>query len=204
LELAAQQLEAIGIEIVPRLLTPSELFSPSVIFGPPGVWQVISFSWKASADPFLGDSMYLCAGDDGTLNVSGYCNPEVEELVLATRGELDPVERAGLYNEADRLYLEDQAVLPLYQKPMLLAWSSGLNGPGPNPGSTDLWNVGSWTGQPSVVMALEDHPDALAPLVPLDDASALVRSALYQGAFTVTPEYEFVPALIVEAETVVP
>jgi peptide/nickel transport system substrate-binding protein len=204
LALAAEQLEAIGVEIVPRLLTPSELFSPSVIFGPPGVWQVISFSWKASADPFQGDTMYLCAEPEGTLNVSRYCNQGVEELVLATRGELDQGERAGLYNEADRLYLEDHAVLPLYQKPMLLAWSSGVAGPRLNPGSTALWNVGSWTGKPTVVMALEDHPDALAPLAPLDDSSALVRSALYQGAFAVTPEYEFIPALVVAAETVVP
>jgi peptide/nickel transport system substrate-binding protein len=207
-EMAVDQLEAIGIEILPRLLTPSEAFSPQVIFGPPAVWQILSFSWKASADPYLGDSMYLCVGDSpvgmGTLNVTRYCNEEVETLILATRAETDPATRADLYNQADRLYLDDLAVIPLYQKPMLLAWSTDLTGPRLNPASTDLWNVGSWTGKPTVVMALEDDPASLAPLVPLDDASALVRAALFQGAFAVTPEYEFVPALISSAETVIP
>jgi peptide/nickel transport system substrate-binding protein len=205
-EAAVEQLEAIGVEIVPRLLTPSELFSTDVIFGDPGVWQIVSFSWKASPDPFLGDSMFFCQGDSpvgmGALNVARYCNEDVDTLIRSTRQIVDPVERAGVYNEADRLYLQDLAVIPLYQKPSLLAWAPGLTGPKLNPGATDLWNAGSWTGKPTVVMALEDEPEQLAPLVPVDDSSALLRSVLYQGAFRVTPAYEFLPALVSGAETV--
>ncbi|MCI0678911.1 MAG: ABC transporter substrate-binding protein [Actinobacteria bacterium] len=207
-EMAASQLEAIGVEIVPRYLTPSELFTSDVIFGGPSVWQIMSFSWKAAADPFLGDSTYLCTGDSpigmGALNVNRYCDEDVERLILATRTETDPQTRADLYNEADRLYLEDIAVIPLYQKPMLLAWVSDLTGPALNPGGTDLWNVGSWTGKSTVIVALEDEPESLAPLLAVDDASALVRSVLYQGAFMVTPTLEYVPALVETAEVMVP
>ncbi|MCI0426176.1 MAG: hypothetical protein L0Z47_10100, partial [Actinobacteria bacterium] len=132
------------------------------------------------------------------------CDEDVERLILATRTETDPQTRADLYNEADRLYLEDIAVIPLYQKPMLLAWVSDLTGPALNPGGTDLWNVGSWTGKSTVIVALEDEPESLAPLLAVDDASALVRSVLYQGAFMVTPTLEYVPALVETAEVMVP
>jgi peptide/nickel transport system substrate-binding protein len=206
-ELAARQLEAVGIEVIPLLLTPSDLFSPQVLFGGPGVWQMISFSWKAAGDPFLGDSTYRCQGSGphglGALNVNRYCNEMVDELVARTRGMLDEAERAATYNQADRLYLGDLALIPLYQKPALLAWASDLTGPDPNPWATDLWNVGSWSGRQTVVLALEAEPDTLAPLVPANDSVAMVRSAMYLGAFGVTPGLEYLPVLVTEAETVV-
>jgi peptide/nickel transport system substrate-binding protein len=206
-ELAVEQLGAIGIEVVPRLSTPSDLFSEQVLFGGPGAWQIISFSWKAAADPFLGDSTYRCVGDGphgmGALNVNRFCREEVDELIAATRPVLDVEERSALYNQADTIYLENLAVIPLYQKPALLAWSSGLDGLEPNPWATDLWNAGSWSGRQTVVVALESEPDTLAPLVPVNDSVAMVRSAMYLGAFGVTPGLEYVPVLVSEAETVV-
>jgi ABC-type transport system substrate-binding protein len=204
--MAVDQLAAIGIEVVPRLLTPSELFSAPVIFGGPEAWQIASFSWKGAADPFLGDSAYRCEGPSptgrGALNVTGYCNPEVDELVASTREMTDDADRVATYNEADRLYLADLAILPLYQKPSLLAWSADLSGPRLNAGATDLWNVAEWSGKDTVVVALESEPTELVPLVPPDEPTAIVRGVLYLGAFSVAPDLTYHPSLVSSAETI--
>jgi ABC-type transport system substrate-binding protein len=139
----------------------------------------------------------------GALNVNRYCREEVDSLITSTREILDPGERSRVYNEADRLYLEDIAVIPLYQKPSFLAWRSTITGPELNSGATPMWNVGSWSGQETVVVALEIEPTALVPLVPANDATAVVRSAMYLGAFSVTPRLEYVPALVSGADTIV-
>lgn len=207
LDIAVDALGQIGIEILPWRLAPSELFSTPIFFGDHGVWQMMSFSWKTSADPFLADSMYQCVGDGphgmGLLNVSRYCDPEVDRLIAATGRIMDPVERADVYNQADRLYLEDLAVIPLYQRASLLVWSSLLEGPTPNPWFTDLWNVDSWTGKSTVVVAVAEQAASLTSPVPTDEAAAMVMSVLYRGAFVVTPDLEFVPSLISGAEVLI-
>ncbi len=204
LALAVESLGEIGIEIVPRLLVPSELFARRFFFGDSGVWQMLSFSWKASADPFLGESIYRCEGDGphgmGELNVNRFCDGEVETILDRTQSVLDPNERARAYNEVDALYLRHASVIPLYQKPVMLAWSSALRGPQLNPAATDMWNVGSWSGKEVVTVALGSEPSTVMSLGPLDDSGAMIRDALYLGAFGVDPEWEFVPELALGAE----
>jgi len=202
-----EMLRGAGIEALPWRLSPSNLFSTPILYGDYRVWQMMSFAWKASADPFLGDSMYRCSGDGphgmGLLNVARYCNDEVDQLIAVTSQIMDPLERADVYNQADQIYLEDVAVIPLYQRPSLLAWSSLLQGPLQNPWSTDTWNIGSWSGQSVVVFALAGEPASLTAPLPTDDAAALIMKALYLGAFSVTPDDEFVPALVSGAEVLV-
>jgi ABC-type transport system substrate-binding protein len=100
-------------------------------------------------------------------------------------------------NQADRAYLADVPLIPLYQKPTLLAWRSGISGPAPNySASTDLWNVGSWTGAESMVVALPGEPDALDPLSFSDDNANVIMSALLYGAFGMNDSLQNVPALI--------
>ncbi len=203
-DLGIDQLRDAGIEIIPWRLSPTDLFSSPVFFGDSGVWQLISFSWKASADPFLGDSKFQCSGTGphgmGLLNVSRYCDPDLEELVAAAGGVMDPDERAAVYNQIVDQYLGEFAVIPLYQRPSLLAWTSTLTGPTPNPWTTDMWNVGEWAGQDEVVVAIADDPISLTQPLPTDDAAAMIMNALYLGAFRITPEGEFLPSLVVGAE----
>lgn len=204
LALAVESLGEIGIEVVPRLVIPSELFARPFLFGDSEVWQMLSFSWKASADPFLGESIYRCEGEGpqgmGELNVNRFCDLEVDVVLDGARSILDPAERALAYNTVDDLYLRHAAVIPLYQKPVLLAWSSVLSGPELNPAGTDLWNVGSWSGKDVVTIALGSEPSTVMSLGPLDDSGAMVRDVLYLGAFGVDPAWEFIPELVLGAE----
>ncbi len=203
-----ESLEQVGIEIDIQLRTPSDLFSGDVFFGGPEVWQLINFSWKAAADPHLGNSTYYCTGQAlsgfGSLNVNRYCNDEVEALVRSTDEIVDSSSRAEAYNEADRIYLEDLAIIPLYQKPSLLAWNIELDGPEPNMSrATDMWNLAAWAGQGSIVFALETEPTQLDPVAQWDKDTAVVMRALVSGAFSTTPALEFVPILIESADTYV-
>jgi peptide/nickel transport system substrate-binding protein len=200
-DLARDSLREIGIEVILDLRTPSELFSSGVFFGGPDVWQIIDFSWKGEPDPYLANSTFYCDGDApsgyGSLNVNRYCNPDVASLIRSTERTVDPVERAAAYNEADSIYLGDRAIIPLYQKPNLMAWSAEVAGPEPNAsGAGDLWNVGAWSGKSTVVVALESEPDSLDPIDPESDSAEMILSAMFHGAFSANPEFEFLPEIV--------
>lgn len=194
-ESVREDLAAIGIELTAEFRTPSSFVNRDFLFGGPNVWQMINFSWRAPFDPMAADDRYFC--DDTDLNVNRYCSPDVERLVRSADGIVDPEERAAVLNQADRLYLEDLALIPLYQKPDLLAWRSGLEGPEPNwSASTDLWNVAAWTGADSIVVALPSEPAELDPLSFSDDSANMIMAPLLYGAFGMDASQHVVPALV--------
>lgn len=204
-ELAEESLAQVGIEIVLNARTPSSLFSSAIFFGGPGTWQMINFSWKGEADPYLANSTFYCHGDApsgfGALNVNRYCNDEVESLIRSTERMIDGEGRIAAYNEADSIYLDDRAIVPLFQKPALLAWNDAISGPEPNISSaTDLWNTSSWEGKQSVVVALGSEPDSLDPLRPDGDSARAILSAMFHGAYSINPSLEFREVLVAGAE----
>jgi ABC-type transport system substrate-binding protein len=137
------------------------------------------------------------------LNVNRYCSEGVERLVREAERTVDREARAALYNRADRVYLEDVAVIPLYQKLSMLAWSSELSGPEPNFSiSTDLWNVASWTGKSSIVVALPGEPTVIDPLSLTDDEANVVLSTLMYGAFGMDPTHSAVPLLVESVDVI--
>lgn len=191
----SEDLSEVGIELTEELRTPSTFVNRDFLFGGPDVWQLINFSWRAPFDP--GDSIarYIC--DDIDLNVNRYCSEEVEALARSAGEIADPAERARVLNEVDRMYLDDYALIPLFQKPNLLAWRSGIVGPEPNASvSTDLWNVAAWRGAESIVVAIPSEPTLLDPLSFSDDAANVILSTLMYGAFGMTPSLQTVPALV--------
>lgn len=195
-ESARDDLAEIGIELVGSFRSPSDLVNPDFLFGGPQVWQLINFSWRAHADPHRANSTYYC-GQEGTLNVNHYCSEEVAELIRQTGFITDQAERADLYNRADSLYLGDFAVIPLFQKPTVMAWSNVLTGPQPNNTlSSDLWNLASWSGKEEIVVALNSEPLEIDPLSTTDDNANLIMSPLLYGAFGMRPSHERVPVLV--------
>lgn len=202
-EAVSEDLAAVGIEIVPNLRPPSAFVTREVLFGGPDVWQLVNFSWRAGSDPSAAEATYFCGDSD--LNVNRFCSTEVEEIVRAAGVIMDPDERAAAYNEADRLYLTDRALIPLYQKPDLLAWSADIDGPTPNfSTSTDMWNVASWTGSTSIVVALPSEPSALDPLSTSDESANRVLATMLYGAFGMDPSLSHVPVLIESVEVLEP
>lgn len=194
-----EDLAAIGVEIVPSLRAPSDFVTREVLFGGPDVWQLANFSWRAGPDPSTTEATYLCGDSD--LNVNRYCSAEVETSVRQAGMTMDPQWRATYLNEADRKYLSDAALIPLYQKPELLVWPSGVTGPAANfSTSTDLWNIASWTGATSLVVALPAEPASLSPLATADESANRVLATLLYGAFGMDPSLKHLPVLIDSVE----
>ena len=84
---------------------------------------------------------------DGPRNVSGYSNPEVDELLSQLPGETDRAARAEVLTQLDGLLWADFSGVPLFQYPAVTAFDqSAVRGIIPvafSPGV--FWNVWDWT-----------------------------------------------------------
>lgn len=198
-EMVSDDLEAIGVEIVPNLRAPSDFVTRDVLFGGPEGWQLANFSWRAGADTAIADATYRCG--DSELNVNRYCSSQVESLVEKAATEMGLDARAALLNEADRLYLSDRALIPLYQKPVISVWSAELEGPAANFGiSTEMWNIAAWSGGTAVTVALPSEPSTLDPRSTGDESANQVLATMLYGAFGMDPTLNYQPVLVDSVE----
>lgn len=206
---AQANLADIGIEVNSTFLPPSEIFKDEFFFGDSTMWQMLDFGWVGSPDPVRFNTIFYCEGDTlsgfGELNVTRYCNDEIDQLVHATDVEVDPAARASLYNRADALYLADVPSIPMYQKPTFLAWSSDISGPKINTTQVGtFWNVSSWVGKEVINFSTDEEPEAMnifesgsrGPAIPL-------VAMILEGAFTVAPDLSYVPVLVTSVELMV-
>ena len=210
-ELAQADLAAIGIEITPSFGPTSELLQTANLQGGADVWQVTNLAWVASPDPSWGNSRYYCQGNAlngfGDLNFFRYCDEEVDALIRQTDTIVDPDERAATYNQADELWLAGVPMIPMYQRPTFLAWDSVIQGPGDNPSEIGpFWNIGDWSGQEEVNFGANMQPGSMN-IIESDGnqtESFYIASAILEGAFTITPDFEYAPRLVESAEPIVP
>ncbi len=210
-ELAQANLAQIGIEVNAAFGPASEVFADEFFYGDASVWQLFNFGWVGAPDPVGGNTVYYCEGGApsgfGDLNVTRYCNEEVDGLIKQTDTIVDPVERAVIYNQADALYLEDVPALPLYQKPTFFAWSSDIEGPADNATQFGpFWNIGSWTGKELITFGADQQPESMNIWEPDGNlfAANLVATAVLEGAYGVAPDFSYVPQLVESAEPIVP
>ena len=57
------------------------------------------------------DILFRC---DSLQNHTGYCNPEVDELLDQASGEYDPEKREALYQQVEQIVIEEAAWIPLF------------------------------------------------------------------------------------------
>jgi peptide/nickel transport system substrate-binding protein len=208
-DMAQASLSEIGIEVTADFGPATRVFANEFIYGDSSVWQILNFAWVGAPDPYGRNTVYFCEGTApsgfGNLNVNRYCNDEIEALIRQTEVEVDEAVRADLYNEADFLYLDDVASIPLYQQPTFFAWNELITGPRDNPTQTGpFWNIETWSGKEEVIFAADQEPVSLNTLEPAGVfAVDLVTTAVLEGAFTVAPDYTYVPQLIESYEVIV-
>lgn len=120
-------------------------------------YQTILYAFVGTPDPFGANSIYLSTEipqpctPDGPCDSSGQnftrqSNATVDALLIQASSETEPEARAALINTADREMAQNVvSVIPLYQKPSILAWRAGVKGLTDN-ATVDgfTWNIEAW------------------------------------------------------------
>ncbi|MFN8473213.1 MAG: peptide ABC transporter substrate-binding protein [Anaerolineae bacterium] len=78
-------------------------------------------------------------------NPSRYSNPDYDKLIAQLRSETDPAKRRDLVIKANDTLVSDGVVIPLVARTSPTSGKvKSLQGPTPNPWSSELWNIADW------------------------------------------------------------
>jgi peptide/nickel transport system substrate-binding protein len=132
------QARAAGIELVVDNSPGNELFGTRL---PARQYELIMFTWLVGGGLPDVRGLYGCGG---VSNFMDYCSQAVTDLGLRIEAEVDPVLRAQLVNDANRIMAEDVPSIPLFLRLALLVQRETLQGPQVNPNGSPMWNVETW------------------------------------------------------------
>jgi peptide/nickel transport system substrate-binding protein len=141
------QLRRVGIEIVPQFAPRGAFFEPKVGILASGDWDLALYASFGPPDPLLGVVLFRC---HGASNDTGYCNRQVSRELLDSTTVLKPRARAALLNRADAQVARDVPLIPLYQRPNLLAFKRTIHNVADNPSFFEsfTWNSEDWWIEP--------------------------------------------------------
>jgi peptide/nickel transport system substrate-binding protein len=102
-----------------------DLFDKYVI---PGNFDMVPFSWLGTPYPVSSNRSIFARVQGGRIqqNYARAGSSRLDRLMDQALQELDPAAARRITNEADRLVWQQAAVLPLYQRPQLVAVRSNL------------------------------------------------------------------------------
>jgi peptide/nickel transport system substrate-binding protein len=132
------QLKAIGVEVTFETLESAAW----TLRWRSSQWEAIVSAWFLPADPSL-TGLYAC---DGANNMTGFCDPALDEILKRSDRTLDPDQRKRDLDLAQEMLAESARTLPLYYNvvPEVVSRAVGnYRGSGTNFGS--FWNVFEWT-----------------------------------------------------------
>jgi peptide/nickel transport system substrate-binding protein len=66
----------------------------------------------------------------GQYNSGNYCNPKIDELILASQSETDLAKRADMLKQAEQMLHDDAGFVPLHWQMLSWAGSDELVNPG--------------------------------------------------------------------------
>lgn len=137
-ELIKSQEKLAGIEILLDTIAPSALTDRITR----GDFDIMSLLQGMATFPTTTSASF---GTKGTVNISKYSSPAVvDPLYVAAKAELDDKKRADLLNQIDEQLWKDLPRIPLYQRPVMVAFRNTLANVGINPVSGPVWNIDQW------------------------------------------------------------
>lgn len=83
--------------------------------------------------PSVDETFMVAYHSQSNGNESNWRNPNLDKLIDSARGERDPVQRQGSYQQAQKLLMEEGAVIIPYFKPTLMALRRNVRGFTPHP-----------------------------------------------------------------------
>jgi len=91
-----------------------------------GKFQVLQLGWSGRVDPDANITNFI--GTQGSLNVAGYSNPKVDDLLAQARETQDVPTRAKLYGEVQTQTQKDNPLIYLYRQRNLTGISKEVSG----------------------------------------------------------------------------
>jgi len=144
-QLVQEQLRRQGIRTEITLI-PSEVLYSTV--APHGKFHLGEWSELTGAEP-LPNLIYGCheiprAPSWAGKNRAGWCNKQADALMTRADSQVDPAQRAATVKAANAIIAREVPVLPLFQSPDVVAWSTRVHGLRLNPSANHTWNVDEW------------------------------------------------------------
>lgn len=103
LDLIVEQWAAIGVGAQVTIVPFEELVSALTDSGDFDAF-LVGYAWDAAPDQ---SALFACASGRPAANLTGYCNPGVDRLLVRAQREFDPERRTELYLEMQELVLAD-------------------------------------------------------------------------------------------------
>lgn len=134
LDRLTSDLGAIGVKLNPREMDFGAFLGELTAQGGPRapLWRMTWFADWPDPDNFLGLQFFTGAAG----NYARYSNPVFDDLVARARRETDPAVRADLFRQADRVLMDDVALVPIYWygsdillRPEFAGWKHSPLGP---------------------------------------------------------------------------
>lgn len=97
------------------------------------------------ADPADLAQHYLCPDKSPTTNWGKYCNPELDEILLAAQATVDQAQRAELYAQALEMIGQDPAYVFIGWRTDHTPINQRVQGYRPAPGFIEMWNAEEWS-----------------------------------------------------------
>ncbi len=91
-----------------------------------GKFQVLQLGWSGRVDPDANITNFI--GTQGSLNVAGYSNPKVDQLLAQARQTQDVAARAKLYGQVQTQTEKDDPLIYLYRQRNLTGVSRDVSG----------------------------------------------------------------------------
>jgi peptide/nickel transport system substrate-binding protein len=101
-------------------------FSTSLDMADKGQFEAYVLAWSGRADP--DGNLHSHLGCKQPLTYSGYCKPEVDELINKSRATVDPSQRLKLFEQIAANVSRDRPIIYIYHRHWLWAYTGKLSG----------------------------------------------------------------------------
>jgi peptide/nickel transport system substrate-binding protein len=91
-----------------------------------GEFQIFQINWSGRIDP--DGNSYVFMHTKAPQNDGGYSNPEADKAVEDARLVADPAQRKAIYEKLTRILLNDEPIIYLYHRKLLIAHTTRLEG----------------------------------------------------------------------------
>src|ERR1700736_1343211 len=111
-----------GFDLKIRLIE----FATSFKQAPAGEYQLFLRAWSGRIDP--DGNSYIFLHSNAPQNDASYSNPEADKLLEDARLVTDPAQRKAIYEKLTKIALNDEPIIYLYHRKILVAHTAKLEG----------------------------------------------------------------------------